>query len=67
MQLPRTRRIDGNRFDRRGQVIADRRRYFDWGEAYEPDVTPLRPARRISPAKREYRAERQGRRKPRAA
>lgn len=60
-QLPRTQRVAGNRFNRRGQVVPDRRRYYDWGDDYEPGF-PLRPSRSISPAKRDYRAARTARR-----
>ena len=59
--LPRTHRITGNRFNRIGQVIPDRRSYFDWGDDYESGF-PLRPARKSSPARRDYRAARAERR-----
>lgn len=60
-QLPRVHRVTGNRFNRRGDVVPDRRAYYDWADDYEPGY-PLRPPAKISPAKADYRTVRRQRR-----
>lgn len=60
-QLPRIVRGTGNRVNRVGQVIPDRRRYYDWADDYEA-ACPLRPAKKSSPGRFSYRLRRTARR-----
>lgn len=51
-----------NRFNRRGDVVTDKRRYIDYpGNTYDEGM-PLRPPRRSSPARLRFKAARLARR-----
>lgn len=57
MASPCMQRLTGNRFNRSGQVVRDRRAYYDWGDDYEAGM-PLRPPRKSSPARVEFKTRR---------